>query len=454
MARWPRLYHDWVARLFARGLYSGRFADLCPDCADFPGGRRAVSVLGDRRAVDIFRGSKAASLRRGEQGQEGKNAKGQVQLRVEEVKQFPAVERRRNPALPSEQREKGEVAIFQELGKALTSSLQLDQVLRTIMEKIDEFLRPDNWSLLLLDEEKQELYFELAVGKASQALKDVRIKIGQGIAGWVAQHGETVVVPDTTKDTRFFSQVDEKTKTETQSIVAVPVRFRDTCLGVIELINCIGPEGFDPRDLKLLEALSDFAAIALENARHVKRIHDLTIKDDCTSLYNARHMSYILETEIYRSQRYNYEFSIVFIDLDHFKLVNDTHGHLVGSRLLAEIGNALKGHCRLIDFAFRYGGDEFVILLPQTSKDNALNVARRLHQLIREATWLSPEGLNVKITASVGVASYPMDSRTKQGLLHLADEAMYLVKNTNRDSVAAANIGILPDTATTAESAG
>ncbi len=121
-------------------------------------------------------------------------------------------------------------------------------------------------------------------------------------------------------------------------------------------------------------------------------------------------MQFILETEIYRSQRYNYEFSVVFIDLDHFKQVNDTHGHLIGSRLLAEIGNALKSHCRLIDFAFRYGGDEFVILLPQTSKENALNVA---------------------------------------------DEAMYLVKNTNRDSVAAANIGILPDTVTTtAESAG
>src|SRR6202162_3417806 len=125
--------------------------------------------------------------------------KDQVQPIVEEVKQFPPAERRRIPAVPSEQREKGEVAVFQELGKALTSSLQLDQVLRTIMEKIDEFLRPDNWSLLLLDEAKQELYFELAVGKASQALKDVRIKIGQGIAGWVAQHGEAVVVPDTSK---------------------------------------------------------------------------------------------------------------------------------------------------------------------------------------------------------------------------------------------------------------
>ena len=365
-------------------------------------------------------------------------------MSLDEIKQFPSVERRRNAGLPGERREAGEVAVFQELGKALTSSLQLDQVLRTIMEKIDEFLRPDNWSLLLLDEAKQELYFELAVGKASQALKDVRIKLGQGIAGWVAQHGEVVIVPDTTKDTRFFGKVDEKTKMETRSIVAVPVRFRDNCLGVIELINCVGVDGFDPRDLKLLEALSDFAAIALENARHVKRIHELTIKDDCTSLYNARHMGFILDTEIYRSQRYNYEFSIVFIDLDHFKMVNDTHGHLVGSRLLAEMGEALKTNCRLIDFAFRYGGDEFVILLPQTSKENAINVARRLHKLIRETVWLKTEGLDIKITPSVGLAAYPIDSKTKEGLLHLADEAMYLVKNTNRDSVAAANMGILP----------
>jgi diguanylate cyclase (GGDEF)-like protein len=372
---------------------------------------------------------------------------------LDEIKQFPTVERRRNVGVTGERREAGEVAVFQELGKALTSSLQLDQVLRTIMEKIDEFLRPDNWSLLLLDEAKQELYFELAVGKASQALKDVRIKLGQGIAGWVAQHGEVVIVPDTTKDTRFFGKVDEKTKMETRSIVAVPVRFRDNCLGVIELINCVGVEGFDPRDLKLLEALSDFAAIALENARHVKRIHELTIKDDCTSLYNARHMGFILDTEIYRSQRYNYEFSIVFIDLDHFKQVNDTHGHLVGSRLLAEMGEALKTNCRLIDFAFRYGGDEFVILLPQTSKENAINVARRLHKLIRETVWLKNEGLDIKITPSVGLAAYPVDSKSKEGLLHLADEAMYLVKNTNRDSVAAANMGILP-AMTNAEVAG
>jgi diguanylate cyclase (GGDEF)-like protein len=427
MATWQRLYYECVALLFVPSLYLRRFAGV---------GRAALAASLQRFASVTSR-----------------NSKGQVQSNVEEVKPFPAVERRRNATVHSQQREAGELAIFQELGKALTSSLQLDQVLRTIMEKIDEFLRPDNWSLLLLDEAKQELYFELAVGKASQALKDVRIKVGQGIAGWVAQHGEAVVVPDTSKDTRFFGKVDEKTKMETQSIVAVPVKFRDTCLGVIELINCFGPEGFNSRDLNLLEALADFAAIALENARHVKRIHELTITDDCTTLYNARHMGFILETEIYRSQRYNYEFSLVFIDLDHFKEVNDTHGHLIGSKLLAEIGSALKTHCRLIDFAFRYGGDEFVILLPQTSKENSLNVARRLHKMIRGTPWLEQAGLKVRITPSVGVASYPVDSKTKEGLLHLADEAMYLVKNTNRDSVAAANVGILPDTLANAESA-
>jgi diguanylate cyclase (GGDEF)-like protein len=363
---------------------------------------------------------------------------------VEEVKNFTGVERRKNPPPGLDQRQAGEVAVFHELGKALTSSLQVDQVLRTIMEKIDEFLHPDTWSLLLVDDPKQELYFELAIGKGAQALKDIRIKMGQGIAGWVAQNGEAVVVPDVSRDTRFFAKVDEKTKMETRSIVAVPVRIRDHCLGVIELVNCIGPNGFHQRDLALLEALADFAAIALENARHVQRIHELTITDDCTSLYNARHLNFILETEVYRSQRYGYEFSLVFLDLDRFKNVNDTYGHLMGSKLLAEIGLVIKNHCRLIDFAFRYGGDEFVVLLPQTSKENACIVARRLHRLIRETTWLQAEGLNVRITASIGVASYPTDSKTKVELLHLADEAMYLVKNSTRDNVAAAALGVLP----------
>jgi GAF domain-containing protein len=214
--------------------------------------------------------------------------------KVPDGKPFDGVERRRGsvagtpapifPDIP----EANEVTVFHELGKALTSSLQLDQVLRTIMEKINEVLRPDTWSLLLMDQDREELYFQIATGKGSEALKDVRIKVGQGLAGWVAKAGEVVVVPDTSKDSRFFGSVDAKTKMETRSIVAVPVRFRDQCLGVIELINCMGPEGFSKRDLALLEALADYAAIAIENARHVQRIHELTITDDCTSCSTRR----------------------------------------------------------------------------------------------------------------------------------------------------------------------
>ena len=115
--------------------------------------------------------------------------------RTTDARPFEGVERRRTPGVDISVESSNEVTVFHELGKALTSSLQLDQVLRTIMEKINEVLRPDTWSLLLMDQEKDELYFQIATGKGAESLKDVRIKVGQGLAGWVAQTGEAVVVP-------------------------------------------------------------------------------------------------------------------------------------------------------------------------------------------------------------------------------------------------------------------
>src|ERR1700735_4551608 len=138
--------------------------------------------------------------------------------RPTQVKPFSGVERRQTARIaPDISESSNEVTLFHELGKALTSSLQLDQVLRTIMEKINEVLRPDTWSLLLMDIAKQELYFQIATGAGAEALKDVRIKVGQGLAGWGAESREAVVVADTSKDSRFFGQVDEKTKMATRS---------------------------------------------------------------------------------------------------------------------------------------------------------------------------------------------------------------------------------------------
>ena len=119
-----------------------------------------------------------------------------------------------------------ELDIFHDVAKALTSSLDFDSILQTIMEKMAEYFKPDNWSLLMVDEEREELYFAIVVGKAAETLKNVRLKVGEGIAGWVAKHGERVVVPDVYTDPRFAKRIDEMTKWETRSIICVPLRSK------------------------------------------------------------------------------------------------------------------------------------------------------------------------------------------------------------------------------------
>src|SRR5438270_3786517 len=275
-----------------------------------------------------------------------------------------------------------ELSIFHDVAKALTSSLNLDSILQTIMEKMAEFFRPDTWSLLMVDEQRNDLYFAIAVGDAADTLKSVRLKLGEGIAGWVAKHGERLIVPDVASDIRFARRIDDLTQWQTRSIICIPLKSRHRVLGVIQLIN-VDMSRFTEAELVFLQSLCDYAAIAVENAKAVERIQELTITDDCTGLYNARHLYKTLEGEVYRSARFGYEFSVVFIDLDHFKVVNDTHGHLIGSKLLNEIGYMIKANLRLIDSAFRYGGDEFVVLLPQTGKESALLVAKRLRDTFR-----------------------------------------------------------------------
>jgi diguanylate cyclase (GGDEF)-like protein len=335
-----------------------------------------------------------------------------------------------------------EVDIFQGVAKALTSSLDLDSILQTIMEKMAEYFRPDTWSLLMVDEGKDELYFAIAVGPVAEALKNVRLKVGEGIAGWVAKHGERLIVPDVLTDPRFAKRIDEITRLETRSIICVPLRSKLRVLGVIQLVN-VHLDHFTDQELFFLESLCDYAAIAIENARAVEKIQELTITDDCTGLYNARHLYKTLEAEVYRSARFGYEFSVLFIDLDHFKQVNDTHGHLVGSKLLAEIGYLVKAQLRLIDFAFRYGGDEFVVLLPQTGKDAALVVAKRLRDNLRTSSFCKDEGLNLNVRASIGMATYPHDAKTPHDVIRQADEMMYLVKNTTRDNIGVAQRGVM-----------
>ena len=338
-----------------------------------------------------------------------------------------------------------ELSIFHDVAKALTSTLDLDSVLQAIMEKMAEYFRPETWSLLMVDEQKNELYFAIAVGSVAKALSDTRLKVGEGVAGWVAMHGEAVIVPDAQNDPRFSPRVDEITQWQTRSLICMPLRSKHRVLGVIQLLN-VNVQALSEQEVFFLQALCDYAAISIENAQSVEKIQELTITDDCTGLFNARHLYKTLETEVYRSARFGYQFSVIFLDLDYFKQVNDTHGHLVGSRLLAEIGYLIKAQLRLIDFAFRYGGDEFVVLLPQTSKEQAVVVAKRLQDSLRAGTFCSEQGLNLQVRASMGVATFPHDAQTPHDIIRQADEMMYMVKNTTRDNIGVASQGVLGET--------
>ena len=324
---------------------------------------------------------------------------------------------------------------FIEISKALTSTLNPREVLEIIMKEISELFKPRTWSLLLVDEEKNELYFEIAIGPNSEKLKKIRLKIGEGIAGWVAQHGEPVITNNPYEDERFNRKVDEIINFKTQSIIAVPLKSKGKILGVIELINELSDGKFTKDDLILLQTFSDFAAIAIENARYVEKIKELTIKDDVTKLYNSRYLQEALDREISRARRHNRKLSIIFIDIDHFKHVNDTYGHLVGSKVLAEFGELLRNSLREIDIPTRYGGDEYVIILPETDKESAVKVAQRIRKKLKEHVFLENEGYQIKITASFGISTYPDDALEKLDLLRLADNAMYKVKETTRDDI-------------------
>jgi len=333
-----------------------------------------------------------------------------------------------------------EISTINEIGRALTSSLDIKEILSIIMQQVKVLLNPENWSLLLVDEVTNELYFEIVVGDRSDKIKDLRLKMGEGIAGWVAQNAEPLLVPDVSADPRFTPKVDEISDFKTKAIICVPVISKGKTLGVIELINYNDDksDSFGEDDLRVLSILADYIAIALDNARYYNIARKLILTDELTGLYNSRFIHQLLNGEGHDEVKNLSQVSMIFIDLDYFKNINDKYGHLMGSKTIKEFGELLNGLLREGDIGIRYGGDEFVILLPHADKSEAYEFAKLIRNKIKKAYFLKNDSLNIKLTASFGVASIPEDASNFQELIGEADKAMYQVKNSFRDGISLA----------------
>jgi diguanylate cyclase (GGDEF)-like protein len=181
--------------------------------------------------------------------------------------------------------------------------------------------------------------------------------------------------------------------------------------------------------------LVEHGARALDNALRYTSTRDMLYIDELSGLFNYRYLKVALEREIKRADRYSTQLSVVFLDLDNFKGVNDTYGHLVGSNLLRELGLILKKSVREVDVLIRYGGDEYTIILVETGPDTAKQVAERIRHMIATHTFSSQEGYQVKLTASLGFACYPDDTTGMDELLAMADKAMYAGKAAGKNCV-------------------
>ena len=335
--------------------------------------------------------------------------------------------------------------IFCTIGSVLTSSLNPKEVFRRVMGIIGDYFAPANWSLLLMEEETERLRFEIVMGVDANKLKQQYIEKGEGIVGWVCQTGEAVVVEDARNDPRFSRRIDEHLGFTTRSAVCVPLlNGNNRVIGAIELINKIVPpsvkfnsragatevipseETFTQSDMMLLMAIGTFTGIAAENAFLHQKVKELSMIDSLTGINNRHYFNEMLQCETERMKRYNHSICMIMIDVDDFKIVNDTYGHLTGDKVLRTIADILRSSVRGADILARFGGDEFVILMPVADENAGRIVADRIQRLIQE--WNSKKLIkDLQIGLSIGV--YASDEKDLENILSKADQELYLNKN-------------------------
>jgi diguanylate cyclase (GGDEF)-like protein len=371
-----------------------------------------------------------------------KDLEAQVWSQAREIRALEKIEllQDRNGEIEEENRDLrkrvGELHTFLNLSKVLSATLDMEELFRLALHLIGRSLHVDAYSLMLLEERGERLVAKAAFGLPADGAVGLTLRVGEGISGLVAQTGQPMLVPDVSTEPRF--QEERSFWQQRGAFLCVPLQIKGR--GLIGVLNAQKPDppGFRLSDLDLFQAVANQVATALENAQLYERTRELTTRDDLTGLFNRRHFFDHLEKEVQRARRYRRVFSLLMLDLDDFKRYNDSHGHLKGDEALKEVARLLQASTRRADLVARFGGEEFVVLLPEIGKPKAAVVAEKIRAAVEQYPFagssLQPDG---KMMVTVGLATYPEDSEEGVQLVDLADRAMYVGKQQggNRVSV-------------------
>ena len=316
-----------------------------------------------------------------------------------------------------------------ELTRRVSSTLEPMPVAESLAERVASWLPARGWAVVAPDAARS------ATVLASVGIPAEHEMAVAALGARAMRSGSVAAVADLGQDRRIGGALPG-------AGIVLPLHCRGRNVGALVGLDpapsAVAPE-VSPRLAAVLDRLLEPAGIALDNALRMQRAQALTVTDDLTQLFNSRYLSEVLRREGKRAVRSRQPLSLLFIDLDGFKDINDTHGHLYGSRALVEAGGVIRDCARETDVVARFGGDEFAVVLPDTGVEGALVVADRIRQRIATHLFLAAEGLDTRLTASAGVATLPDSVSTVDRLLQAADDAMYWVKAHGKDGIQLAN---------------
>jgi diguanylate cyclase (GGDEF)-like protein len=318
-------------------------------------------------------------------------------------------------------------AVLFEIGKLIGSDLDPGILLSRIAELVCQMIGAKACSVMLLDADRKRLLAKAAYGLRTERMHTLSFAIGEGVAGWVVECGEAALIADVTQDPRFV--VLPANQTPIAAMLCVPLIARGERVGVVTATSeQVG--AFDSSDLELVKFIATTIALDIENVR----LHRVAVTDPLTGAYNREFLHQRLPSEIEAAIDRDRPLSIAIVDVDHFKAVNDQYGHGVGDVVLAEVARRLRGAIRGGDLLVRYGGEEFLTVLPRADAGRAWEVGERMRQRVAERAFDVGDGLALLLRISIGIAQWRI-GETMPDLIERADAAMYGAKQRGRNRV-------------------